>query len=485
MAAGCCQWHKRPTCVGVGLRSTRPQKDWFPPAPRQWGIVHITNFTTMFIQLHIIQSLPPSNPNRGSDGAPKSAFFGGSLRTRMSSQSQKRAARLHYQRNATDRSQLAQRSRRWDIELAPLLEPWSGDDAVTVARVLLNLFNTSAEKLIPASASPMGNLLFLAQHELDCIAEIAVQHEELLNTLLGYVREYDASLAEAIAKTKPGKKPPESVTVGFTNTSKKELAPLTKEIVKRFTQAIPGDVALFGRMMSTLTETSVDGCVQVAHAISVNPLAGYAEGKVKTRDGWMAADSVDYFTACDDIEPIQDDSDQGAGAAHLGEVPFSAPVHYRYANICMSELRRLMGNDEAAKMSAAAFVRAFVTTLPDGHATSFAHQTMPEFVLIEVGPEMPYSYVNAFSTAISGPDGGGSSIPRQAAAALMQHRVSCAQMYGTALTYASVTAMPDVYSGGVPLADVIAAAIAASGEDPDALINDLLDTHSTVLTEMA
>jgi CRISPR system Cascade subunit CasC len=344
-----------------------------------------------------------------------------------------------------------------------MLEPWDGDDAVTVARIILNTFNTSAEKLVPASSAPLGNLLFLAQHELDCIAAISVQHEELLNRLLGYVREYDAALADAIAKTKAGKKAPTSVTTGFTNTSKKELAPLTKEISKRFTEAIPGDVALFGRMMSNLVETSVDGCVQVAHAISVNSLAGgwmIIGQKPNTRK--VAADSVDYFTACDDIQPM---TDEDAGAAHLGEVPFSAPVHYRYANVCTSELQRLMGNGEAAQAAAKHFIDSFVKTLPTGYGHSFAHQTMPELVLIEVGPEQPYSYATAFHEAIDHPEAGGVGIPRQAARKMLDHRSESHRLYGGAPAYAGVTAAAAIYPGGEPLADVLAAAIAAAFAD--------------------
>lgn len=47
----------------------------------------------MLIEIHVLQNLSPSNPNRDDTGAPKSAYFGGRLRARMSSQNGKRTIR--------------------------------------------------------------------------------------------------------------------------------------------------------------------------------------------------------------------------------------------------------------------------------------------------------------------------------------------------------------------------------------------------------
>lgn len=46
-----------------------------------------------FIQLHLLLSYPPSNPNRDENGQPKTAEFGEQTRLRISSQSLKRAWR--------------------------------------------------------------------------------------------------------------------------------------------------------------------------------------------------------------------------------------------------------------------------------------------------------------------------------------------------------------------------------------------------------
>ena len=129
----------------------------------------------MFIEIHAIQSLPPSNPNRGQDGNVKSATYGGVLRSRMSSQSQKRATRLWYQQNTDmDRAQMGQRSRRWNNELAPLLTWADADQRDYIARILITLLNSKADNLF-AGAVEMKNLLFLANHEITKLAALGQQ----------------------------------------------------------------------------------------------------------------------------------------------------------------------------------------------------------------------------------------------------------------------------------------------------------------------
>src|SRR3984957_6397236 len=48
---------------------------------------------TDFLQLHLLTTYPPSNPNRDDLGRPKTAMIGGALRQRISSQAIKRALR--------------------------------------------------------------------------------------------------------------------------------------------------------------------------------------------------------------------------------------------------------------------------------------------------------------------------------------------------------------------------------------------------------
>lgn len=400
----------------------------------------------MFVQIDIIQTLPPSNPNRDDNGNPKSVRFGGVLRARMSSQAQKRAARIWYRDNLDlNRKHLAQRSRRWDTLLAEKLT-FGGDQKLIIARLLLNQFNVNADKLLDSCINPPGNLLFLALHEVETIAVIAERHQDLLLDLAERVEELRAFSEEG------GKNKKRSYD---RHPSDSELRLLTKDL-KELAQAVPGDIAVFGRMMARLIETSVDGCVQVADAISVNAIG------MSHTDRGKKVGEVDWYVAQDDIEAVRDDELEGGdGAAMLGYLPFTAPVYYRYANICVSELTRLVGegNEETARDFAGAFIRGFIHSLPSGYIRAKAHMTLPEFVLIQVSPKQPYQQAPAFLSPINELGASGLSISQQAVAKLMERRNEMIRVYGGAPVYSQVVALSDHYVGGESLEDVIEQAL--------------------------
>ncbi len=47
------------------------------------------------VEIHILQTMPPSNLNRDDTGSPKKAVYGGVTRARVSSQAWKRPTRPH------------------------------------------------------------------------------------------------------------------------------------------------------------------------------------------------------------------------------------------------------------------------------------------------------------------------------------------------------------------------------------------------------
>jgi CRISPR system Cascade subunit CasC len=383
----------------------------------------------MFIELHLIHALPPSNANRDKSGAPKKIQYGGTWRARLSSQAQKRAARQHYgEWMAVDRKALAFRSRRHDVALASRLAFGDDADNLMVARFLLGLFNLKDENLIPAMLEDSSNLLFLSEHELDTIAAIAADHSVLLQDMLERARRYQEAL-----DLKPKKAPtPEKL-------SARDLQGIRKALGK-LGQQPPGSVALFGRMMASLTEASVDGCTQVADAISVNSF-----GITNVKGMGQVIGELDFFTAEDDIEPLDEESKSGAG--HLGELPIISPVYYRYANVNVTELARLIGDPELAQQFAKGFITAFCATSPTGYIRSRAHLTQPDYVQVQVTAAQPYSSVNAFQAPINSCAGDEDflvqSIPHQAIDALRQYQDRLASMYGEKSLYkAEVTTAP-------------------------------------------
>jgi CRISPR system Cascade subunit CasC len=407
----------------------------------------------MFVELHLIHALPPSNANRDKSGAPKKIQYGGTWRARLSSQSQKRAARQHYgEWMAVDRKALAFRSRRHDQALASRLSccctGFLGGDAdnLMVARFLLGLFNLKDENLIPAMLEDSSNLLFLSEHELDTIASLAADHSVLLGDMLERAGRYREALALEPKKAPAPEKP-----------SARDLQGIRKALGK-LGQQVPGDVALFGRMMASLTEASVDGCTQVADAISVNSF-----GITNVKGMGQVIGELDFFTAEDDIEPMDEESKSGAG--HLGELPIISPVYYRYANLNVTELARLIGNSELAQQFAKGFITAFCATLPTGYIRSRAHLTQPDYVQVQVTAAQPYSLVGAFHVPINDCHGESEftslGIHHQAADALRQYQDRLASMYGDKSLY-KAESTTEIGWFGQPLDQAIDGALAVA-----------------------
>ena len=66
---------------------------------------------SIYIDFNAIQSVPSSNINRDDTGNPKTAYYGGYLRARVSSQAWKRAIRTYFGEKL-DAAKLGVRTRR-------------------------------------------------------------------------------------------------------------------------------------------------------------------------------------------------------------------------------------------------------------------------------------------------------------------------------------------------------------------------------------
>lgn len=337
---------------------------------------------TDYLSIHILHSPPPCNPNRGEDGAPKTMPLGNTQRYVLSSQAQKRAARQYYAAQGTlPRESLATRSRCHHLEVAQALIDTHNappERADIMARLVMDILNVGTDNLFKGLLEEDGkNLLFLCAHEVKAIAQIAVTHYPLLDDLATRALEY-------MAMDKAARKAYKALP------AKRELAPIANDLVRQIKEASLGDVALFGRMMATLTELSVDGCIQVQYALSVNPAP---RGGYRSDKGWVAVNGEpDFFSAVDDLNPN--------GAGHIGHRVMASPCYYRYANIALHELKALVGDDDAAMQMARAFTKAFSLTLPTGYKTATAHQCAPDLVLLRRQPQGPLSFAPAFEAPI-------------------------------------------------------------------------------------
>lgn len=304
------------------------------------------------VDIHIIQTVPPSNINRDDTGSPKSAVYGGVRRARVSSQAWKRATRNAFE-DVLDRSDLGVRTKRVVELLSDEIATQAPELADRKVELATAVLEAARIKLAPSRKKDQGALdesqflLFLSNRQVSGLAELAI---------------------ESAANDKPIDK---------------------KAATARADQAHSVDVSLFGRMVADATDLNVEAAAQVAHALSVHAVAN----------------EYDYFTAVDDHKKTYDEEDAGAGM--IGTVEFNSSTLYRYTTVDVDALRANLGDDNATRRAVEAFTKAFVTSMPTGKQNTFANRTLPDAVLVIVRETQPINLVGAFEDAVGETEKGG------------------------------------------------------------------------------
>lgn len=310
----------------------------------------------VFVDIHVIQSLPPSCVNRDDTGSPKTAMYGGIRRARVSSQSWKHAMREMF-KESFDENEVGKRTRLcvdWVADRIKALDnSIDQENAKKYARDTINIASVDKSKpIIPESKKTKKNedksddsdaLLFLAPVQIEKIAELALQWIQT------------------------GKEPEK------------------KTVSQSLAYGCVIDIALFGRMVAKAPDLGVDASAQVAHAISTH--------KVENE--------YDYYTAMDDRLP----EDQ-AGAGMIGTIEFNSSTIYRYATVAAHDLKNNLGDVDAAAKAVKEFVRAFVCSMPTGKLNTFANNTPPYAVMVAIRRDQPINLVGAFETPVKAGEGG-------------------------------------------------------------------------------
>jgi CRISPR system Cascade subunit CasC len=216
------------------------------------------------VDIHVLQTVPPSNINRDDTGSPKTAVYGGKLRARVSSQAWKRAMRQMF-KERFDEHELGLRTKKViEVVAAEIvkIEPDKAAEAEKLAADVLKLSGVSLKKAKNSEQEEAEALFFLGRTQSRKLAELALQE----------------------------------------GTDKK-----TARDALQSGSAV--DVALFGRMVASAPELNTDASAQVAHAISVHEIEN----------------EYDYFTAVDDMAP---DDNAGAGMIGTVEYNSSTLYRY-------------------------------------------------------------------------------------------------------------------------------------------------------------
>lgn len=174
----------------------------------------------MFVDIHVIQTLPPSCVNRDDTGSPKTAVYGGVRRARVSSQSWKHAMREMF-RDYFDESALGERTKRIVEKVAEqicLIKDTNWEEAMNLADQIIRQAGVSTKD------KEAKALFFMSNKQAESLAHMA--------------------LMDPI----PGK----------------------KEVQEALNEGQGVDIALFGRMVADDPSLNADACAQVAHAISTH-----------------------------------------------------------------------------------------------------------------------------------------------------------------------------------------------------------------------
>jgi len=253
-------------------------------------------------------------------GAPKTCYFGGVLRSRISSQCLKRSIRMSY-----EFKQLLGGIRT--RQLAKLIsEKVTGKGAASkrAAKILEKCgINPRSEE------DARSDMLVYTTHE--AIAEMGV-----------LLQDGDGKTDEKLAE---------------------EFGKLISERV-----AVP-DMALAGRMLETgvLKGTTVEAALQVAHAISTHE----------------ARPEVDYYVAADDV-PGEDAGAGYVDEALFGSACFYKYFSINWQTLVKNLKAYGANHKNLAAHTVGAFIRGAALVNPTGKQNSFAAHNPPDGVLVEI-----------------------------------------------------------------------------------------------------
>lgn len=308
----------------------------------------------MFVDIYAIQNVPPSNINRDDTGSPKTAYYGGVLRARVSSQAWKRAIRREFV-NTLSKDNLGVRTKLAVALIADRIvknadvSQERAEELASAVILATGLKVKASDRAGSQTGKPVTEyLIFIAESELNKLADIAIRWN-----------------ADNEDISKPS-------------------ATMKKEVLGVFHGVQAIDIALFGRMLADAPNLNEDASAQVAHAISVDKVT----------------QEYDYFTAVDDCA-----DEDNAGAAMIDTVSFNSSTLYRYATVNVNALEQQLKDKEATAQGVVAFVEAFVRSMPTGKQNTFANRTLPSSIVVAIRKDQPINMVTAFEDPVQAKPG--------------------------------------------------------------------------------
>jgi CRISPR system Cascade subunit CasC len=335
-----------------------------------------------FVQIHTLTAYPASLLNRDDVGFAKTIPFGGSVRTRISSQCLKRHWRTADDVEALDRirggdlgTSMAIRSRRTfqNYLFDPLVA--GGTDTSVAAALTRKVMET----LLPEGKKQQRTT---KDEGSETESGEATFHTDQV-TVLGHPEmQYLLTLARQAAEG-----------AGDARAAVQAFAALDKGELKKNLQALVRgaglDAALFGRMTTGDVLARCDAAVHVAHAFTVH--AGQPE--------------TDYFSALDDLQTKEE-----TGSGHINTAELTSGLYYGYvvvdvpllvSNLEGCDRRRWLETDRTlASEVVRRLIHLIATVSPGAKLGATAPYSHAALVLAETGNRQPRTLANAFFDSV-------------------------------------------------------------------------------------
>lgn len=222
----------------------------------------------LYVDIHVIQTVPPSCVNRDDTGSPKKAVYGGVMRARVSSQAWKHVIREYFKKYFPVENEGVRTKMVVDYIAGYMNLP--EETAKELAKKMLETALSSTKKKVTIGEDgKTGALFFISADQAKALAAIAEINQN---------GKFDK-----------------------------------KECQEALRKGPSIDIALFGRMVADNQALNFDAAAQVAHAISTHAVHN----------------EYDYFTALDDCSP---EDTAGAGHLGTVEYNSSTLYRYATVN---------------------------------------------------------------------------------------------------------------------------------------------------------
>lgn len=327
-----------------------------------------------FLQVHTLTSYPAVLLNRDDAGLAKRLPYGGSVRTRVSSQCLKRHWRtVRGDEWGLDRTgaPLSTRSREvFEYAMRPrLAEQLPGADRAVIdgagAALSRALYGEKADDVRKRQA------LLLGWREIEYLTAL----------LVPVVR--DAASADAAGK---------AVTTLFKDKDAKANLSAMKDGAGDLAAGL--EAALFGRMVTSDPAANTDAAIHVAHAFTVH----------------QQESETDYFTVVDDLK--SQDAAEDAGSAGIFDAELTSGLFYGYVVVDVPLLVSNLTGAVPDHWAEAATDRALpakvvehllhlvATVSPGAKKGSTAPYAWTQCMLVEAGSRQPRTLASAFEQAV-------------------------------------------------------------------------------------